>query len=65
MTTAWKSMAKDIQVLPPQSFDKWLTLNFWLGTGQATIGTGFTRNRALHLHNVGLKWIANVWSEEY
>jgi hypothetical protein len=64
-TTAWKSMAKDIQVLPPQLYDEWLTINFWLRTRQAIIGAGFTRCRAIQLHNASLKRITNVWSEEY
>lgn len=61
ISKAWKILVKFTYVRGPDNFEEWLSLNFWWGVGQNTLGPGFSKTRGTQLYKAGLKRNVDVW----
>jgi hypothetical protein len=60
---SWKQVVKDVSLIPPTSYEEWLSSYFWWDTVPDAIGPMFSKQRAAELHNSGLQFVRDAWIE--
>jgi hypothetical protein len=61
ITSAWKTLRKELSYVKPQSHEELLNESFWWSNFYPTIGPAFSRNRVASLHRARLWRISDVW----
>jgi hypothetical protein len=58
---AWKSLCRDIIPEEPQTFEEWLSSNFWWSHPDVAFGPTFSKARGAALARAGAQFIRDAW----
>jgi hypothetical protein len=56
---SWKLLVGKLRLLPPNSFEEWLSSFFWWDPNGTSIGPGFSKTRVAALFRRGILFVRN------